>query len=265
MNMPVTRQAKTRNILFYSAATLFFITFYWLLPLYPQPEAYHHFSGDTPLFGIPNFMNVASNLFYIMAGVVGLYRLQQQKSVLPNVRWQYFFIALILVGLGSGYYHFAPTTHTLFWDRLPMSLGFAILSANFLAERYDACKGRTPLFLLLGFSLYSVIHWYLGEMIGLGDLRLYAITQFATIGIIATVLIINPQHRQLDRPYWILLIGYTIAKICEMLDPVIFEISQALLGGHVIKHMISGIALICFIPPTQKWLNLRSRIFTKSS
>ena len=39
-----------------------------------------------------------------------------------------------------------------------MSLGFAFLSTNFLAERYTAFKTRTTLLLIIGFSLYSVIH-----------------------------------------------------------------------------------------------------------
>lgn len=263
MNMLLKSQKSSRNLLFYIAAILFFITFYWLLPLYPQPEHYHQFSGDKPLFGIPNFMNVASNIFYLIAGIVGLFRIQKRKLMLSKDRWQYFFIALIFVSFGSAYYHLSPSTHSLFWDRLPMSLGFALLSANFLAERYSTCEGRTTLFLLLGFSLYSVIHWHLGEMIELGDLRLYGITQFATIGIIAAILIFNPQNSRIDRPYWILLIGYTIAKICEMLDPVIFQVSQSLLGGHVIKHIISGIALICFIPPTKTLLDSHNRILQK--
>lgn len=263
MNMPLQSQKRTRNILFYSATILFFIAFYWVLPLYPQPEHYHEFSGDLPILGIPNFMNVTSNIFYIIAGILGLYRIRQRRLILPNDRWSYFFIALIFVGLGSGYYHFAPTTHTLFWDRLPMSIGFAFLSANFLAERYTACEGKTTLFLLLGFSLYSVIHWHLGELIGLGDLRLYGITQFATIALIAGVLLFSPRNSRLDRPYWILFIGYTIAKICEMLDPAIFSLSHELLGGHVIKHIISGIALIFFIPPTRSLLNSQQRILPK--
>jgi len=82
-----------------------------------------------------------------------------------------------------------------------MSLGFAFLSTNFLAERYTAFKTRTTLLLIIGFSLYSVIHWHLGEMIDLGDLRLYGITQFATIALIGFILIFHPQHPRLDYPY----------------------------------------------------------------
>lgn len=263
MNLPLQSQNNVHNILFYSVITLFFIAFYWLLPLYPQPEHYHQFSGDQPLFGIPNFMNVVSNIFYIIAGILGLYRIQKRKLMLPKDRWSFFFIALILVGLGSSYYHLSPSTTSLFWDRLPMSMGFAFLSANFLAERFPACEGQTTLLLLLGFSLYSVIHWHFGEMIELGDLRLYGITQFATIGIIASILIFNPRNSRLDRPYWILLIGYSIAKVCEMLDPAIFSFSHEFLGGHVIKHIISGIALICFIPPTRSLIHSQYRILPK--
>ena len=263
MILLMTKQKSPADFLFYSAAILFFIAFYWGLPLYPQPEHYHQFSGDKAMFGIPNFMNVASNIFYIMAGIIGLYRVNKRKVTLSKSRWRAFFIALILVGIGSSYYHLSPSTHSLFWDRLPMSVGFALLSANFLAERYPSCKSRTTLLLLLGFSIYSVIHWHLGELMELGDLRLYAITQFATIGLIAAILVFKPQNRLLDRPYWILLIGYTIAKVCEMLDPMIFSLSQELFGGHVIKHIISGIALICFIPAPRTFFHAYQYILKK--
>lgn len=263
MNIQLQSTNTSYSGLFYGAVILFFIAFYWLLPLYPQPEHYHQFSGDQPIFGIPNFMNVASNIFYLLAGIMGIIRVQNRKLELPKIRWNAFFISLILVGLGSSYYHLSPSTYSLFWDRLPMSLGFALLSANFLAERYSTLKGKTPLFLLLGFSLYSVIHWHLGELIELGDLRLYGITQFATIGVIGTILIFRPHGIPLDRPYWILFIGYSIAKACEMLDPVIFTLSHEFLGGHVIKHLISGIALLCFIPPTRTLLKPYNRILPR--
>lgn len=238
-----------KDALFYSAIFLFFVLFYWVLPLFPQPEKYHHFSGDQVLFGLPNFMNVASNIFYILAGIIGLYRIRKVKLILPIWRWQLFFISIALVGLGSGYYHFSPSTHSLFWDRLPMCLGFAFLSANFLAERYLSCDGHKPLLLILAFSLYSILHWHIGEMLGVGDLRLYGVTQFATIGLIGGILSFRARCQLLDKPYWILFIGYAIAKICEEFDPIIFTMSHELLGGHVIKHIVSGIALICFVPP----------------
>lgn len=253
-----------RNLLFYSTSLLAICSFYWVFPLYPQPENYHDFSGDQMLLGIPNFMNVTSNIFYIIAGIWGLYKVKNSYFMLPTIRWQLFFITIIGVGIGSSYYHFSPTTNTLFWDRLPMSLGFAFLSANFLAERYTAFKTRTTLLLIIGFSLYSVIHWHLGEMIDLGDLRLYGITQFAAIALIGFILIFHPQHPRLDHPYWILFLGYGIAKICEMLDPTIFALSHGLLGGHVIKHIISGIALICFMPPLRAHFNFPFSLLTRS-
>lgn len=258
MNQKISSPYRAQNFLFYTCAFFLIIAFYWLFPLYPQPEHYHHFSGDKRLFGIPNFMNVSSNIFYIIAGIWGIYKIQGYRLVLPTLRWSCFFLALILVGIGSSYYHLTPTTTTLFWDRLPMCLGFAFLSANFLAERYPAFADRNILLLFLGFSLYSVLHWHLGEMIELGDLRLYGITQFATIALIAAILIFHPQPPQLDRCYWILFIGYGAAKVCEMLDPAIFSLSQGILGGHVIKHIVSGIALIYFMPPIRSKLNPQS-------
>ncbi|MHC5226171.1 ceramidase domain-containing protein [Ignatzschineria sp. LJL83] len=258
MKMISNTQNASYNWLFYPAVILFFIAFYWIFPSFPQPEDYHYFSGDQTIFGVSNFMNVASNIVYIIAGILGLYRCQKRTFYLPQYRWRFFFISLILVGIGSSYYHFNPSTYSLFWDRLPMGLGFAFLSANFLAERFPVCNDHTPLLLLLGFSVFSIVYWHFSEMIEMGDLRLYAITQFATIGLIGFCLLFRAQSFQMDFPYWILFIGYGIAKVCEMLDPAIFSLSQGFLGGHVIKHLISGIALILFIPPTRR-INQPSR------
>ena len=58
-------------------------------------------------------------------------------------RWPYalFFAGVALTGLGSAYYHWAPDTPRLFWDRLPMTVGFMALLAAIVAERVSVTAG----------------------------------------------------------------------------------------------------------------------------
>jgi hypothetical protein len=38
----------------------------------PQPPEYHRFADQRPFLGIPHFLDVASNLPFLVAGLVGL-------------------------------------------------------------------------------------------------------------------------------------------------------------------------------------------------
>jgi len=43
-----------------------------LLPPLKQPQAYHQFADQRTWFGIPNFLNVISNVGFLLVGLVGL-------------------------------------------------------------------------------------------------------------------------------------------------------------------------------------------------
>src|SRR5512135_1431489 len=63
---------------------LMFVSLIALLPLPPllQNEDYHQFADQRELFGIPNFLNVVSNLPFIVIGVVGLLRFHRNSIAL---------------------------------------------------------------------------------------------------------------------------------------------------------------------------------------
>ena len=42
------------------------------VPPVPQDPAYHHFADVRPALGVPNFLNVVSNLAFLVVGVLGL-------------------------------------------------------------------------------------------------------------------------------------------------------------------------------------------------
>ena len=155
------------------AATLLLFSY----PAIPQDPAYHNFADTRLLLGVPHFWNVASNLAFMVAGVLGIGRLLAGNAVLlPGTRtmaWV-FFVGTALVALGSGYYHLNPNNGTLLWDRLPMTLGFMSLAAIVIAEFIQPAAGQRLFYPLLLLGIVSVFYWYYTESQGQGDLRLYA-------------------------------------------------------------------------------------------
>jgi hypothetical protein len=56
-----------------------------------------------------------------------------------------FFLGVFLTGIGSSYYHWDPNDDTLFWDRLPMTLGFSAILALAVEERVSEKIGANLL------------------------------------------------------------------------------------------------------------------------
>ena len=106
-----------------------------LLPPISQDQNYHDFADQRTILGIPHFWNVVSNLPFIAVGVVGMPQCHRDPAIFV------LFFGILLTGFGSSYYHLDPNDHTLFWDRLPMSISFMAILAMAVEERLD-CKGR---------------------------------------------------------------------------------------------------------------------------
>ena len=133
------------------------------VPTIPQSQSYHAFADQRTLLGIPNFWNVISNVPFVVIGAIGWLRYRDDPATFV------LFTGICLTGFGSAYYHWNPTDDTLFWDRLPMTLGFMAILAGIVAERIDAKAGALLLWPLLGFGLFSLLWWRWHD-----DLRLYA-------------------------------------------------------------------------------------------
>ena len=90
----------------------------FLLPPIVQNQNYHDFADERMIFGIPNFWNVVSNVPFIGIGAAGLLQFGRPQATLL------LFLGIFLTGFGSSYYTLEPSDQTLFWDRLPMAVGF---------------------------------------------------------------------------------------------------------------------------------------------
>ena len=229
------------------AATLAVAAAVSFLPRIPQDPAYHRFADARSWLGVPNFMNVASNLPFLLVGVAGLRftlgKGSAARFVEPAERWPWtaLFLGVALTCLGSGYYHSAPSNAALVWDRLPMAVGFMGVLAALIAERIHLRAGLIALPLLMAVGLFSVMQWYAGEVRGAGDLRLYVMVQFFTL--LAVPLIMGLfLARYTHGADLLMAVGiYALAKVFEAADAFIFHLGHAV-SGHTLKHLTAALA-----------------------
>ena len=220
-----------------------------LFPPIPQDPAYHRFVDVRPVGNVANGWNVLSNLAFVVVGLCGLSRVGKATTgpgtafIDARERWPYalFFAGVALTGLGSAYYHWAPDTPRLFWDRLPMTVGFMALLAATVAERVSVTAGLIVLGPLIAAGVGSIIYWRAGELRGAGDLRPYALVQFLPALLILLMLWLCPP-RYTGGGFLVGVLGiYGAAKVFEALDGPIFSLGS-LLSGHTLKHLTVALA-----------------------
>ncbi len=212
----------------------------------PQDIAYHLFADDRTWLGIANILNVASNLFFLFAGLSGIYHVLIVKDVhlIHEIKYIYvlFFIGVVLVAFGSAYYHLAPTNASLVWDRLPMSIAFMSLFSFMLAEYISVRLARVffPVLLICGAA--SVIYWGISEARGEGDLRLYLLVQFLPMVFFPVLLIFFTARYSHSYGYWGLFVAYSLAKLLELFDREVYDF-LAVISGHSLKHIVSALGI----------------------
>ena len=214
------------------------------VPRIPQDPAYHQFVDDRTLLGIPNFWNVVTNISFVLVGIFGFARL----SRIFALRTSYLLvcIGIILVGAGSAYYHFSPSTKSLVWDRLPMTIVFMALFSAIIEDRVSDRAGKILLWPLIVVGAASVGYWHLSELQGNGDLRPYGLVQFLPLVLIPLILVLFPSRGLRTSFLWWTLITYALAIITEHFDLRIFE-TTGIISGHSIKHLLASLALLFFV------------------
>jgi hypothetical protein len=213
----------------------------------PQDPAFHHFADSRPLWHLPNFWNVLSNLPFFAAMLAGLIALfgRESRGFLPELRLGYFtfFLGAGLVAAGSAYYHLSPNSATLVWDRLPMTVSFMAFFAIILGENLSVRLGRLCLLPLVSIGLFSVIVWHATESAGAGDLRLYILVQFLPMLLIPLIMVLFPS-RLCSQGFIVgVLVLYTLAKGLEFFDAAIYRAIP--LSGHTLKHLAAAAAVLC--------------------
>jgi hypothetical protein len=234
------------------ALTALFVILAFAVPAMPQPTAYHAFADDRPFWGVANFLNVQSNLPFVVAGGLGLVLILRGggRFVDPRERLPYlvFFVGAALTCFGSSYYHLAPDNPRLVWDRLPMTLGFSGLVAAAVVERVDLRLGLRALWPLLLIGVVTVVYWSATERAGAGNVIPYAAFQFWSIAVIVLLMLAYPAKRYTHgrllawAAFW-----YGLAKVFETFDPQIYRLLGGTLSGHSIKHVLASFAVFAVV------------------
>jgi hypothetical protein len=218
-----------------------------LVPPVAQDPAYHHFADQRAFHRVPNFLNVASNLPFLLVGALGLTFLARDRRVgragafdPPADRQPYwpFFTGVALTGIGSAFYHWRPDNATLFWDRLPMTIAFMALLASVIGERISRRAGARGLWPLLIVGVGSTLYWHLGELRGAGDLRPYGLVQFGSMVLIPLILVLFPPRYTGTPDLWISMGWYGLAKVFEYFDHGLLQLTAV--SGHTWKHLASA-------------------------
>jgi hypothetical protein len=215
-------------------------------PRLPQPPGYLDFVDHRGLAGIPNALNVLSNVAFLVVGLAGLAALRWRRTRLRDARertpWVVFFAGVVLTSAGSAWFHLWPTIDSLVWDRLPMAIGFMGLLAALVTERIDPAWGRRLLWPLVGFGLGSVVYWYVTELHGVGDLRPYFLVQFYPLVALPLLLLLFPARYSGSGFYLAALGAYLLAKVAEVEDGALYA-HGGVVSGHTLKHLLAAAAI----------------------
>ncbi|HSS63522.1 MAG TPA: ceramidase domain-containing protein [Gammaproteobacteria bacterium] len=202
----------------------------------PQPLSYHAFADARKVLGIDNFWNVVSNLPFMIFGVSGIVYVLLARPPGARKSWGVFFAALVLVSMGSAWYHLAPDNPRLLWDRLPIGISMGALFVALLAEHAGLEHERWLIpAVLIGAA--SVLHWHFTD-----DLRLYAWVQVWTpIAVLVFLLLFEPLYagRKWLVVAFLLLI---LSRTTEYYDIAIFRATREFAGGHAVKQFLAGLA-----------------------
>lgn len=237
--------------------TLLSIAAAFLLPAMPQPAAYHDFADHRVMYGVANFLDVASSVGFLLVAIAGLAVVIRPNTrfELSSERWPYavFFSGMLLTAAGSAYYHLAPDNERLFWDRLPMTVAFMALIAAQVVDRINLRAGLTLLVPMLLVGAGSVIYWRATERAGAGNVVPYGMLQGYSVVILLVIALLQPsRYTRGSDIYWVFA-AYVLAKLLELFDREVLALGH-LVSGHTLKHVAAAVAgfVVC------RMLTLRS-------
>ena len=223
-----------------------------LAPPFAQPEDYHFFADQRALLGIANFLDVTSNLAFLVVGLMGLHfvlkgtlgdgsRAFQDSS--ERWAWGLVFAAAALTCCGSGYYHLAPDSPRLAWDRLPMAIGFMGIVAATVSERISVNAGRWLLVPLGLIGAASVWYWRWSAAHGVENLNPYGAVQFGSALLVLLMIALFPPRYTRGGDFFAGVGLYALAKVAEHFDRPIFAATGNIVSGHTLKHLLAAAAI----------------------
>lgn len=241
----------------------------FVVPPYAQPEAYHRFADDRALLGIPNMLDVVSNFAFVIVGAMGLAFVLRGKRAdggpaftdrSEGWAWGVAFVAVALTCCGSAYYHLAPDSERLAWDRLPMAIGFMAMVAAIAGERISTTAGPRLIVPLALLGAGSVWYWRWSAAHGVENLNPYVAVQFGSALIVLAIVVLFPARYTRGGDLIVGAVFYALAKVTEDRDGQIYAATGDLVSGHTLKHLFAALGVLWIL----RMLWLRQPIGTPS-
>lgn len=245
----LTYGSRTRATLVV-AVSLISVCCLWLVPPVPLGPRYHIFADNRTQLGIPNCMNVLSNIPFMLVGLWGVLWLFGRSSAsafqtrLEKAVYLIFFLGVAFTGVGSFWYHLNPNNQRLPFDLLPMTFAFMAMLTSIAIERIGIRFGRTLLIPLLLLGASSVGYWYVTEARGHGDYRFYLFVQFFPPLLIGLMIVLFPPSYTGMKYLVIAFLLFVLAKFLELFDGEIYR-AVHIVSGHALKHITAGVA--CYV------------------
>ncbi len=219
-----------------------------------QSADFHLFADQRSLLTIPHAMDVLSNLPFALIGLVGLWGETRADQSDFRRLMALTFAGLLTTFLGSSYYHWAPSDFGLAVDRLGMSIAFAgVLGIAASTVSVHLGHRLAIMVLVMAPAAVGLAYWS-------GNLLVWVLLQGG--GLLALLIAgITSKRGLFSAADWFWIVGfYVLAKMAEMADHPIYELTEHLLSGHSLKHLLAAVALL----PLLRAVNLSSSVTQKN-
>lgn len=242
---------NNKKNLFLFILTTFLLTILWQYLPSSDKDSYFLFADNLTRFGINNCSDVLSNLGFLVASIYGLFILKSSNKIPISYKTPLITIIVgaFLTCFGSAYFHNNPNSDTLFWDRMPMTIGFSGVVILMLMDRLHYHKLVIPLSIVLVMTgLLTVFGWHTKIF----TLRPYLIVQYGClIFTFLTLLLTKPSYIKTGTMLFALSF-YVLAKLTEKYDILIFNITSNAISGHTIKHLLAAVAIFLILHQFKK-------------
>lgn len=204
-------------------------------PHVAQHADYHAFADRRLLAGIPFAGDVLSNVAFAAAGLAGLWRLV--RASLDPVQRALGCLActgLLLTAAGSSWYHWQPDAAGLLVDRLAMTVAFAGVLG------IAACRISARAGVMTAAAIALAAPLALAVFAAGGNLLPWSVLQAGGLVLLLVIAALPPDGAYV-RWGWVAA-GYVLAKLFEIQDHAIWELTGHAVSGHSIKHVVAALA-----------------------
>lgn len=213
-----------------------------LLPAVAQPEHYHAFADQRSWLGMLHAGDVLSNLGFALAAMAGGWQLLRsglQINAAARAMCTLFFTGLACTAMASAAYHLAPTDAGLFWDRTAMGLVFAGLLGLAVQTRLDDASAWVIAIATLVAAPLSLAVWS-----HTGNLLPWSLLQGGGMLLVLWLAFVAVRKSAMPLSLGWVIAWYVLAKLLELSDLGVFELTGGWVSGHSLKHWVAAAAAL---------------------